>query len=110
MNCSEFQKVLPFIIETGGSNDEEEHLKTCAVCSDLVQDLRYIADAAKLLLATPMEDPGPKVWDGIQKSLEQEGIVRPTGPRGRLLSFKATFNWIFALGAATLAMYAGQRL
>jgi hypothetical protein len=100
MNCAEFQKVLPYIIETGGNQQEEEHLKSCAVCSDLVKDLRYIADAAKMLV--PMEDPSPRVWDGIQRSLESEGLVRPNSPKGRLLSFKATFNWIFALGAATL--------
>jgi hypothetical protein len=98
MNCAEFQKVLPYIIETGGSKDEDEHLRTCAVCSDLVQDLRYIADAAKMLV--PMEDPSPKVWDGIQKSLQQEGLIRPNGPRGRLLSFKASLGLMIVLGTA----------
>ncbi len=86
MTCAEFQKVLPFIFESGGDPEQEEHLKTCPVCSDLVADLKYIADQAKLLV--PMEDPHPRVWKGIQKSLEREGIkVRPTGPRGRLLKF-----------------------
>lgn len=82
MNCADFQKVLPFIIESGGKPEEEEHLKTCPVCSDLVADLKYIADAAKMLV--PMEDPSPRVWDGIQRSLEKEGMVRPAGQRGRL--------------------------
>jgi hypothetical protein len=75
MNCTEFQKVLPNIIETGGSTEEEAHLQSCAVCSDLVQDLRYIAEAAKLLL--PMHDPSPRVWTGIRSALEREGLVRP---------------------------------
>jgi ribosomal protein S15P/S13E len=83
MTCEEFQRALPFIIESGGNPEEEEHLRTCKVCSDLVSDLRYIADQAKLLV--PMEDPSPKVWKGIEKQLEQEGLVRPTGPRRRLL-------------------------
>ncbi len=74
MNCAEFQKVLPYIIETGGSAEEEAHLKSCTVCSDLVQDLRYIAEAAKLLL--PMREPSPRVWSGIQVALEREGMVR----------------------------------
>ncbi len=87
MTCAEFQKILPFIFESGGDPEQEEHLKSCSVCSDLVADLKYIADQAKLLV--PMEDPHPRVWDGIQKSLEREGIkVRPTGPRGRLLEFR----------------------
>ena len=83
MNCAEFQKVLPYIIETGGNADEEEHLRSCDVCADLVADLKYIAEQAKLLL--PMRDPSPKVWDGIQETLEREGIVKPARARGRLL-------------------------
>jgi hypothetical protein len=75
MTCAEFQEVLPFIFESGGDAKEMEHLKTCQVCSDLVQDLRYIADQAKLLL--PLRDPSPQVWDNIQTSLEREGLVRP---------------------------------
>ena len=74
MTCAEFQKVLPYIIDGGGSEEEQQHLATCPVCSDLVADLRYIAEAAKLLV--PMEDPSPRVWEGIQDSLEREGLVK----------------------------------
>ncbi len=81
MTCAEFQKVLPYIIETGGNAEQEEHLKTCPVCSDLVADLKYIADAAKLLV--PMEEPSPKVWHNIEKRLEKERLVNPTGPEKR---------------------------
>ena len=79
-------------------------MRTCDVCSDLVQDLRYIADAAKMLV--PMEDPGPKVWDGIERTLQQEGLIRPSGPRGRLLSFKASLGLLVLFG--TLAFTALQ--
>lgn len=89
MNCAEFQKVLPYIIESGGNEEEEAHLKECSVCADLVQDLRYIAEQAKLLL--PMHDPSPKVWDGIHENLEREGLVKPARARGRLLRF-ASWN------------------
>ena len=75
MTCAEFQEILPYIFESGGNTAEMEHLKTCQVCSDLVQDLRYIADQAKLLL--PLRDPSPQVWDNIQNSLEREGLIRP---------------------------------
>ncbi len=83
MTCAEFQKVLPYIIETGGNAEEEQHLRECQVCADLVADLKYIADQAKLLV--PMEEPSPKVWDGIRGSLEREGLVKPARARGRLL-------------------------
>jgi len=74
MNCAEFQKALPFIIESGGNAAEDSHLRSCAVCADLVHDLRYIAEQAKLLL--PMHEPSPRVWQGIQQSLSQEGLGR----------------------------------
>jgi hypothetical protein len=74
MTCKEFQSDLPFIIDSGGNAEHQEHLKTCHVCSDLVADLKYIAEQAKLLV--PMEDPAPRVWEGIQKTLHREGLLR----------------------------------
>jgi hypothetical protein len=107
MNCAEFQKVLPYIIETGGNAEEEAHLSACSVCSDLVTDLRYIAEQAKLLL--PMHDPSPKVWDNIQGSLEREGLVKPGRARGRLLGSTANnnFAWVAAAAAAALLLIVG---
>jgi hypothetical protein len=96
MTCAEFQSVLPFIIETGGSAQEEDHLKSCKVCSDLVADLRYIAEAAKLLV--PMAEPSSKVWTEIQKSLQREGLAKPAGSRKGSLGFHAVY-WIMAFGA-----------
>src|ERR1700737_60181 len=86
MNCSEFQKVLPFIIEHGGNLDEQHHLKECASLSDLVRDLQYIAQQAKLIM--PMRDPSPKVWENIQDSLEREGLV-DSGKGGKSNAAKA---------------------
>ena len=82
MNCAEFQKVLPYIIESGGKPEEEKHLESCKVCADLVADLKYIAEQAKLLL--PLFDPNPRVWEGIETSLEREGLIKNRA-RGRLL-------------------------
>src|SRR5215469_4692675 len=74
MNCEQFQEVLPHIIEAGGNAEQEAHLNSCRACSELVRDLKYIAEQAKLLL--PMRDPNPRVWDNIQESLQREGLVR----------------------------------
>jgi hypothetical protein len=74
MNCQQFQEVLPYIIESGGSAEEEEHLRTCPACAGLVEDLRYIATQAKLLL--PMHDPSPRVWTGIEQSLRHQGLIQ----------------------------------
>jgi hypothetical protein len=106
MICAEFQKVLPYIIETGGNAEQEAHLKSCAVCSDLVQDLRYIAGTAKLLL--PMQDPSPRVWTGIRGALEREGLVRPQAGTARFRPQAAAVlsqrRW--ATGAGMLAFAA----
>ena len=103
MNCAEFQKVLPYIIESGGNPAEEQHLRECHVCSDLVQDLRYIAEQAKLLV--PMEDPAPAVWDGIRGSLEREGLVKkPARARGRLLGPQGVLPWIAGIAAVVLVI------
>jgi len=79
MNCAEFQRDLPLIIDTGGSDRQEEHLRTCDICRGLVNDLRYIAEQAKLLV--PMLEPSPKVWDGIEQKLKSEGLVKPVQAR-----------------------------
>lgn len=100
MTCADFQKVLPYIIETGGKAEEDRHLRECPVCSDLVEDLRYIAEQAKLLV--PMEDPSPRVWNGIKGSLEREGMIKPARARGRLLG---PIPWIGALGAMILVSF-----
>lgn len=92
MTCAEFQSVLPFIIEEGGNAEQEEHLKTCQVCSDLVADLRYIAEQAKLLVS--MEDPSTRVWDGIRRSLEREGLTKPS--RKGVLGFHAAWFVVLA--------------
>ncbi len=102
MTCVEFQKVLPYIIETGGNAEEEQHLRDCQICSDLVADLKYIAEQAKLLV--PMEEPSPKVWEGIRGSLEREGLVRPARARGRLLGLPrwGPIPWVATLAALAL--------
>jgi len=105
MNCSEFQKVLPNIIERGGNAEEEAHVNSCPECCELVEDLRHIAASAKLLL--PMQDPSPRVWAGIRDALEREGLVRP--PEGTLRFHRpaARLNlrhW--ATGASLLAIAA----
>jgi predicted anti-sigma-YlaC factor YlaD len=75
MNCTEFQGDLPLIIDSGSSPVHDEHLRTCDVCRDLVNDLRYIADQAKLLVT--MEEPSPQVWNGIEEKLKLEGLLKP---------------------------------
>ena len=112
MKCAEFQRALPYIIDGGGTAEEQEHLRSCNICADLVQDLRYIAEQAKLLV--PMEDPSPRVWNGISKTLEREGLVKPAparrgllGPQRQSWGFLAPLAAVSAL-AVGLYIYNGS--
>lgn len=78
MNCQQFQETLPYLIESGGGGEDDSHLQECESCASLVQDLRYIAEQAKLLL--PMHDPNPRVWRNIEQSLQRERLL----PEGRM--------------------------
>lgn len=109
MNCQQFQEVLPYMIESGGSESEEEHLRTCQSCAELVRDLRYIAEQAKLLL--PMREPSPQVWTNIEQSLQREGMLTEgrLSPPGHIKNYSTAqtkswtpLGWILAL-AATIA-------
>jgi hypothetical protein len=109
MNCAEFHKLLPSMIESGGDVEDQEHLASCPNCRDLVNDLRYIADQAKLLL--PMHDPSPRVWNNIQASLQKEGIGRADRkPRMERTSPKKkewpTLGWAAGLAASLLIGFA----
>lgn len=77
MSCEEFQRILPEIEDSYGL-EQERHLKTCAHCSGLVEDLKAISREA-LLLAED-EDPSPRVWNRIEVALRQEGLIRDAQP------------------------------
>ena len=71
--CAEFQEELPHLMESGADLSTHPHLRECHTCSDLVRDLQYIAEQAKLLL--PLHDPSPKVWTNIKGTLTREGLM-----------------------------------
>jgi len=67
MRCREFQKDLPEIIDHLEASDAKGHLNSCSKCSQLVADLKFISQSARLLL--PLVEPSPKVWAAIEKSV-----------------------------------------
>ena len=74
MNCTEFQEFLPEVFEGGRTAEQESHLKSCPVCSSLVADLELIAREARQL--QEVAEPNPRVWNSIEITLRQEGIIR----------------------------------
>ncbi len=73
MTCEEFKRVLPEL-GSGHGIEQEEHLKSCCACSDLVADLNAISKEARFLQGS--EDPSPWVWNSIEVALRQEGLIR----------------------------------
>ena len=105
MTCDEFERVLPEL-GSGHSIEQEEHLKSCSACSDLVSDLNAISRQARLLQAS--EDPNPWVWNSIEVALRQEGLIRQTQLEHPLLhpprlSWK--LRWLVPAAAAFLVVF-----
>ena len=86
MTCAEFQNVLPYIIDSAPSSStrsslartsdtegEYSHLDSCRVCSDVVADLKHIAQSAKVLVG--LEEPSERVWHNIRRKLEHRHIL-----------------------------------
>ncbi|MEO8726611.1 MAG: hypothetical protein ABI383_10860 [Acidobacteriaceae bacterium] len=71
--CADFQAQLPHLMESGADASGDPHLQECKYCSDLVSDLEYIAQQAKLLL--PLHEPSPAVWSNIKGTLTREGLM-----------------------------------
>lgn len=104
MTCEEFQRVLP---ELGSrhSIEQEEHLKSCSECSDLVADLTAISQQARHLQGS--EEPSPWVWNSIEVALRQEGLIRQPAQDHPLLhpprlSWK--LRWLVPAAAAFLVV------
>jgi hypothetical protein len=74
MTCVELQESLAEI-ENGRSAEQQVHLKTCASCAALVEELALIVAAAPALLES--EEPSPRVWNSIEIQLRQEGLIHP---------------------------------
>lgn len=66
--CIEFQERMPELFEVQADFSKEKHLEQCDNCAELVRDMQYIADQAKLLM--PIHDPSPAVWDNIRLALQ----------------------------------------
>lgn len=106
MTCDEFQRVLAE--RDGGSHDpwQEEHLRTCSRCSDLVADLNAISREAGLLAED--EEPSLRVWNSLEIALRQEGLIRESRPqhlpsRARATGWKPV--WLVPLAASFLIVF-----
>ena len=111
MTCSEFQDILPEMIDGDAVGEHAVHLKACSDCSELVSDLRAISSGAKLLCAD--DEPSPRVWANLQRTLEAEGLIHAPSQAGGVLlpsrRHRARWVWVGSI-AAVLAIAAGLLL
>jgi hypothetical protein len=102
LNCQQFEDQLPELVDGGEwSAEQRAHGQSCLHCTNLVEDLRQIAQEAPELAA--MHEPSPEVWLKLCKSLAAEGIIRPQAKTGRLMDFFFHPSWrptLIPLGTA----------
>jgi hypothetical protein len=67
-DCAGFQDRLPELLGENHDPRSDPHLDSCENCTELVSDLMYIAQQAKLLL--PLHDPSPEVWNKIEAGIK----------------------------------------
>ena len=68
--CAEFQALMPKRIGAGEDLQTFPHMLTCERCRSLVQDLAYIAEAARQLMPIE-EEPRDELWAQIQLAIER---------------------------------------
>jgi hypothetical protein len=107
MNCVELQQSLEQRSDAGTA-EQRDHLRSCAVCKTLVEELCLIAASAVELREA--NEPSPRVWNSIEATLRKEGLIRPQGSSRSLFpSFGSGWNWVrwMAPAAAALLFAAG---
>jgi hypothetical protein len=104
MNCAEFERLLPDMLEGARSPEQQLHLGSCAACSELVLDLEVISQEAGLLRAC--EEPSPRVWRSIEIALRQEGLIH--GPHVEAAAAQSRWRWspLWLMPAAAALLFA----
>jgi hypothetical protein len=70
MTCAEFQAQLPEFIGSGASAAGHPHLKECALCRELLENLETIAQAARQLF--PEVEPPDELWEQIELAIKKD--------------------------------------
>jgi hypothetical protein len=107
MTCVELQQSLAEI-ENGSSAEQQNHLRSCSSCTELVEELALIISSAPELVEA--DDPSPRVWNSIEIALRQEGLIRSQrANRPVISSFGARWGWArwMVPAAAVLLIVAG---
>ncbi len=102
MDCVQLQQSLAEV-EDGSSREQQAHLRACPACSALVRELQMIIFAAGELQEA--DEPSPRVWNTIEATLRQEGLIRPSRSVHFLPSFVERWGaarWLVPAAAMVL--------
>ncbi len=106
MNCAEFENYLPEIVDGTHIQGAEQHLSSCAQCSNLAADLRAISQSAREL--QEFDTPHARVWHSLEAALRQEGLIREPSPRPFLVASAPRRwqpAWLLPVAAAFLMVF-----
>lgn len=76
--CKEFEEALPELFERaqGGKLSADPRfaviLRDCPQAAELVRDLEYIAETARMLLEPEVESPSTDLWSSIKSKLSTD--------------------------------------
>jgi hypothetical protein len=82
--CEEFEKSLPELFEQaeGGKLSADPRfvaiLRDCPQAAELVRDLEYIAEAARLMFEPEGEGPSSHVWEEIERGISAQPSDKDT--------------------------------
>ena len=106
MTCEKLEAILPDYFE-GDLNDEakaaiDAHLKTCASCAAIVDDIDRITREASAL---PAMRPARDLWSGIEERISAPVIPLANGPQRSVRRYVSP--WMAAAAAALIVTTAG---
>lgn len=82
--CEEFEKALPELFEQadGGKLSADPRfvaiLRDCPQAAELVRDLEYIAEAARMILEPETDVPSSDLWSKIESKMTTESGEKET--------------------------------
>jgi len=104
MNCLEFERILPEVLEGGHTTERQAHLNSCPACTNLLADLNDISVQAKTLADSA--EPSPMLWNAIEAQLRSEGLIRRPVPAPRPAPWFRRWQtaWLVPAAAALVIM------
>ena len=73
--CNEFFNQLEAWMEGERPSRAQEHVRACATCRALVDDLDAVRRTVRATMGAEV-DPPARLWTSLREQLEQEGLIR----------------------------------